>query len=103
MGWRIEMGWFTEAKRPPMERPPKEPTTAECAGCGHIVAKHRMRAVAVTDSSGYHYPIMTTNYYYCDSCQKPYDERYILYANLGQRYWKRMEVDEFGKPLYPEK
>ncbi len=97
------MGWFTEAKRPVMDKPP-EPTTAECAGCGHIVAKHKMQTVVVRDYANYPYSQrLTYTNYYCNNCTVPYDEKETLMFGYSTRYWKRIEVDAEGKTVFTEK
>jgi hypothetical protein len=79
--------------------PPSPPTTGECATCGHIVSIYKLQAVKITETGMYSGSCIPYIRYYCNSCTQPYDEKEIMPFAPRIRYFKRMEVDEFGKPL----
>jgi hypothetical protein len=57
-----------------------------------------MQKVKVTKWGIYSGSYMHSQWYYCTSCTQPYDEKEI--PSPGKpHYFKRMEVDEFGKPI----
>ena len=112
------MGWsrfihginYYDPKKGLPPSPTPEPTTGECATCGHIVAIQMMHEVTLRDyshrnldpaSNAHMTPIRQL---YCANCRVPYDEKEVpsvygrTYGRIT-RYWKRMEVDELGKPL----
>jgi len=90
------MKWF------PTHEPakPVEPLTAEevaaCHQCGHIVVKNRMQTIPLNRNYWGH----PTYIYFCNNCPVHFHEMTNDYCGL--RYWKRVEVDKYGKPLHLE-